>query len=120
MKLATQASMRSAASLRAGTSRLWSQSRSSQKRFASAASEKKGGMSRPLLVVGALAVPAAMYMSRGNESQPQASVGKEEVQHPGSKSMHPYMGEPGKSTKGEGVTDTAKLNGTVRVDRPAT
>lgn len=32
--------------------------------------------------------------------------------------MHPYVNEPGKSKKGEGETETAKLKGTVRVDRP--
>lgn len=32
--------------------------------------------------------------------------------------MHPYANEPGKSQKGEGETETAKLKGTVRTDRP--
>ncbi|KAF7714562.1 Uncharacterized protein PECH_006112 [Penicillium ucsense] len=120
MTLATQVSVRSAASMRTCTSRLWSQSRASQKRFASTASENKGGVSRPLLIVGALAVPAALYMAREKESQLKGSLGKEDANHPGSGSQHPYMAESGKSVKGEGVTDTARLNGPVRVDRPAT
>jgi hypothetical protein len=32
--------------------------------------------------------------------------------------VHPDVNEPGKSQKGEGETDTAKLKGTVGVDRP--
>ncbi|CAG8187372.1 unnamed protein product [Penicillium olsonii] len=33
-------------------------------------------------------------------------------------SMNPYINEPGKSKKGEGETETVKVKGTVRVDRP--
>ncbi|KAJ5319895.1 hypothetical protein N7508_000178 [Penicillium antarcticum] len=32
--------------------------------------------------------------------------------------MHPYVNEPGKSEKGEGETETVKVKGTVRTDRP--
>lgn len=32
--------------------------------------------------------------------------------------MNPYINEPDKSQKGEGETETAKLKGTVRPDRP--
>lgn len=32
--------------------------------------------------------------------------------------MNPYVNEPGKSKKGEGETDSAKVKGTVRPDRP--
>ncbi|KAJ5981079.1 hypothetical protein N7481_008377 [Penicillium waksmanii] len=32
--------------------------------------------------------------------------------------MNPYVNEPGKSQKGEGETDTAKVKGTVSTDRP--
>lgn len=32
--------------------------------------------------------------------------------------MHPYANEPGTSQKGEGETDSGKLKGTVRTDRP--
>jgi hypothetical protein len=32
--------------------------------------------------------------------------------------MNPYVNEPGKSEKGEGETETAKVKGTVRTDRP--
>ncbi|KAJ5851955.1 uncharacterized protein N7529_011340 [Penicillium soppii] len=32
--------------------------------------------------------------------------------------MHPYVNEPGKSKKGEGETETVKVKGTVRTDRP--
>ena len=31
--------------------------------------------------------------------------------------MNPYVNEPGKSEKGEGETDTAKVKGTIKVDR---
>jgi hypothetical protein len=31
---------------------------------------------------------------------------------------NPYVNEPGKSEKGEGETDSAKVKGTVRHDRP--
>ncbi|KAJ5483016.1 hypothetical protein N7539_006462 [Penicillium diatomitis] len=135
MTLAIQVSVRSAGSMRTCTPRLWSHSRASQKRFASTASENKGGVSRPLLIVGALAVPAALYMARekgtfpalGNRNKKWdrpaliwSSLGKEDANHPGSASQHPYMAESGKSVKGEGVIDTARLNGPVRVDRPAT
>ncbi len=34
-------------------------------------------------------------------------------------SSNPYINEPGKSVKGEGETDTAKLKGTVSPERPA-
>ncbi|EKV16375.1 hypothetical protein PDIG_09050 [Penicillium digitatum PHI26] len=32
--------------------------------------------------------------------------------------MNPYVNEPGKSKKGEGETDSVKVKGTVRPDRP--
>jgi len=32
--------------------------------------------------------------------------------------MNPYVNEPGKSQKGEGETETAKVKGTVSTDRP--
>lgn len=32
--------------------------------------------------------------------------------------MNPYVNEPGKSKKGEGETETVKVKGTVRTDRP--
>ncbi|OGE57593.1 hypothetical protein PENARI_c002G11639 [Penicillium arizonense] len=32
--------------------------------------------------------------------------------------MNPYINEPGKSQKGEGETETAKVKGTVKPDRP--
>ncbi|KAJ5753472.1 uncharacterized protein N7511_007625 [Penicillium nucicola] len=32
--------------------------------------------------------------------------------------MHPYVNDPGKSKKGEGETETVKVKGTVRTDRP--
>ncbi|KAJ9490280.1 hypothetical protein VN97_g2996 [Penicillium thymicola] len=32
--------------------------------------------------------------------------------------MNPYVNEPGKSRKSEGETDSAKVKGTVRPDRP--
>ncbi|KAJ5822421.1 hypothetical protein N7447_004761 [Penicillium robsamsonii] len=32
--------------------------------------------------------------------------------------MNPYINEPGKSEKGEGETETAKLKGTVKPERP--
>ncbi|KGO76177.1 hypothetical protein PITC_092020 [Penicillium italicum] len=32
--------------------------------------------------------------------------------------MNPYVNEPGKSKKGEGETDSVKVKGTVRTDRP--
>ncbi|CAI7612108.1 unnamed protein product [Penicillium bialowiezense] len=32
--------------------------------------------------------------------------------------MNPYINEPGKSKKGEGETETVKVKGTVRTDRP--
>ncbi|KAJ5667380.1 hypothetical protein N7507_003244 [Penicillium longicatenatum] len=32
--------------------------------------------------------------------------------------MNPYVNEPGKSKKGEGETETAKVKGTVKPDRP--
>lgn len=34
-------------------------------------------------------------------------------------SSNPYINEPGKSVKGEGETETAKLKGTVSPERPA-
>jgi hypothetical protein len=35
-----------------------------------------------------------------------------------SNTMNPYINEPGKSKKGEGETETVKVKGTVRTDRP--
>lgn len=32
--------------------------------------------------------------------------------------MNPFVNEPGKSKKGEGETETVKVKGTVRTDRP--
>lgn len=32
--------------------------------------------------------------------------------------MNPYVNEPGKSKKGEGETDSVKVKGSVRPDRP--
>jgi hypothetical protein len=32
--------------------------------------------------------------------------------------MNPYVNEPGKSQKGEGETESAKVKGSVRPDRP--
>lgn len=32
--------------------------------------------------------------------------------------MHPYINEEGKSQKGEGETETVKLKGTVKPERP--
>lgn len=32
--------------------------------------------------------------------------------------MNPFINEPGKSQKGEGETETVKVKGTVRTDRP--
>jgi hypothetical protein len=32
--------------------------------------------------------------------------------------MNPYVNEPGKSQKGEGETETVKVKGTVKTDRP--
>lgn len=32
--------------------------------------------------------------------------------------MNPYVNEPGKSKKGEGETETAKVKGTVKPERP--
>ncbi|KAJ5660958.1 uncharacterized protein N7484_000330 [Penicillium longicatenatum] len=72
--------------------------------------------------------------NQGNDSNPNNSVHDEpramgSAQGPTSMSfkqeglsnadtMNPYVNEPGKSKKGEGETETAKVKGTVKPDRP--
>ncbi|CAI7644088.1 unnamed protein product [Penicillium glandicola] len=52
---------------------------------------------------------------------PPAGVGSMSLKQEGlsnADAMNPYVNEPGKSKKGEGETDTVKVKGTVRPDRP--
>ncbi|OOQ87035.1 hypothetical protein PEBR_19083 [Penicillium brasilianum] len=119
---------------------------SGQKRFATTDVGNKGGPTRLLLVAIALGVPASFYLSQRGSIKPTSPQGNVEASQPNTSTndepramgppsgpnsmsakqqglsnadtMNPYVNEPGKSEKGEGETDTAKLKGTVRVDRP--
>ncbi|KAL2846335.1 hypothetical protein BJX68DRAFT_268800 [Aspergillus pseudodeflectus] len=100
-----------------------------------------------LVITAALGIPAAYYLLQGNSTRDQSSLGPRSgppTGPPSSKdppssqkapgdpntmsfkqegldnadTKHPYANAPGKSVKGEGETETAKLKGTVSVDRP--
>ncbi|KAL4913095.1 hypothetical protein BDW62DRAFT_205898 [Aspergillus aurantiobrunneus] len=84
-----------------------------------------------MVITAALGIPAAYYLLQGNSSR--GSKPPSEIDQPatrkdpaGGASMsskqeglsnantdNPYVNEPGKSVKGEGETETAKVKGTV-------
>lgn len=47
---------------------------------------------------------------------PAGEAAKEEL--PNTSAMNPYINEPGKSQKGEGETESVKLKGSVKPQRP--
>ncbi|KAJ5798300.1 uncharacterized protein N7503_007596 [Penicillium pulvis] len=57
--------------------------------------------------------PRAMGSSKGPTSMSFKQEGLSNAD-----TMNPYVNEPGKSKKGEGETETAKVKGTVKPDRP--
>ncbi|KAJ5910366.1 hypothetical protein N7504_005009 [Penicillium tannophilum] len=57
--------------------------------------------------------PRAMGSSKGPTSMSFKQEGLDNAD-----TMNPYINEPGKSKKGEGETETAKVKGTVKPDRP--
>lgn len=89
-----------------------------------------------MVITAALGIPAAYYLLQGNSSRGKAPS---EVDQPATRkapaggasmsskqegldnadSSNPYINEPGKSVKGEGETESAKLKGTVSPKRPA-
>lgn len=88
-----------------------------------------------MVITAALGIPAAYYLLQGNSSRGKAPS---EVDQPATRkepggvgtmsskqegldnadSSNPYINEPGKSIKGEGETESAKLKGTVSTKRP--
>ncbi|KAL2836463.1 hypothetical protein BJY01DRAFT_221992 [Aspergillus pseudoustus] len=91
-----------------------------------------------LVITAALGIPAAYYLLQGNSSRGSGTTppskqdqpaSRKEPSSPGTMSSkqegldnadtaNPYVNEPGKSVKGEGETDSAKVKGTVNPSRP--
>ncbi|KAL3469296.1 hypothetical protein BJX99DRAFT_241627 [Aspergillus californicus] len=97
---------------------------------------KRNSNSTWMVITAALGIPAAYYLLQGNsarpakppseQDQPASRKGPSDVNSMSSKqegldnadTSHPYVNEPGKSVKGEGETETAKVKGTVSPKRP--
>ncbi|KAI9368228.1 hypothetical protein BJX61DRAFT_524931 [Aspergillus egyptiacus] len=91
-----------------------------------------------MLISAALAIPAAYYLLAGGGTRNPGPNQPSYTDQPASRkasaggntmsakqesldnadTSHPYVNEPGKSVKGEGETDSAKVKGTVSPTRP--
>ncbi|KAL2819960.1 hypothetical protein BJX63DRAFT_428287 [Aspergillus granulosus] len=91
-----------------------------------------------LVITAALGIPAAYYLLQGNSSRGSSTTLPSSQDQPATRkapagantmsskqegldnadTSHPYVNEPGKSVKGEGETETAKVKGTVSPSRP--
>ncbi|KAL2871635.1 uncharacterized protein BJX67DRAFT_342736 [Aspergillus lucknowensis] len=91
-----------------------------------------------IVITAALGIPAAYYLLQGNSARPSKAPSTHD--QPASRkdpagtntmsskqeglsnadTSNPYVNEPGKSVKGEGETESAKVKGTVSTKRPQT
>ncbi|KAL4875404.1 hypothetical protein BJY04DRAFT_202142 [Aspergillus karnatakaensis] len=106
------------------------------RRYATAPDQPSGSNSTWLVISAALALPAGYYLLSGGSAKASKSPSEQDApstrKEAGSGNQmsgkqeglsnattdNPYVNEPGKSVKGEGETETAKVKGTVSPERP--
>ncbi|KAL2827807.1 hypothetical protein BDW59DRAFT_160115 [Aspergillus cavernicola] len=89
-----------------------------------------------MAITAALGIPAAYFLLQGNGARPSTppsdkdqsasrkapagvnSMSSKQEGLDNADTSHPYVNEPGKSVKGEGETETAKVKGTISPNRP--